>query len=132
MSKIKQVIVLRVKYPHPQKDGEFFKPRAGKLIAQASHACMKFLVDKIKIKEEFSEVELKWMNSLFTKICLRVDSEEELDAIHKKALEAGLTSKLIVDSGKTEFNGVPTKTCIAIGPNFSSEIDEITSELKLY
>jgi PTH2 family peptidyl-tRNA hydrolase len=36
-----------------------------------------------------------------------------------------------VDAGLTEFNGVPTKTCIAIGPNWSDEIDEITGHLKL-
>ena len=38
---------------------------------------------------------------------------------------------MIVDAGLTEFNGVPTKTCIAIGPANPDDIDEITKHLKL-
>jgi peptidyl-tRNA hydrolase len=30
------------------------------------------------------------------------------------------------------FNGVPTKTCIGIGPNESEEIDKVTGHLKLF
>ncbi len=45
--------------------------------------------------------------------------------------EKGLVCSLIIDAGLTEFGGVPTRTCIAIGPNWSDEIDEITGHLKL-
>jgi PTH2 family peptidyl-tRNA hydrolase len=38
---------------------------------------------------------------------------------------------LIIDSGKTEFGGVPTKTCLAIGPDYSEKIDKVTGNLKL-
>jgi PTH2 family peptidyl-tRNA hydrolase len=38
---------------------------------------------------------------------------------------------LIEDAGLTMFNGVKTKTCLAIGPAKDSEIDEITGSLKL-
>jgi peptidyl-tRNA hydrolase len=48
MSEIKQVIVVRTTYPHPTKEGEFFKPRSGKLIAQACHAAMAFLTRQLQ------------------------------------------------------------------------------------
>ena len=67
----------------------------------------------------------------FTKICVRVGSEKELDDIFAQAQKAGIVSALIIDSGKTMFHGVPTKTCCAIGPDYSSKIDIITGELKL-
>ena len=38
---------------------------------------------------------------------------------------------MIIDLGKTEFNGEPTKTCLAIGPNKTELIDSITGHLKL-
>lgn len=64
-------------------------------------------------------------------MCLRVESEAELDAIYERALEAGLPCAMIIDAGKTEFNGVPTKTCCAIGPALPAELDPITGHLKL-
>ena len=39
--------------------------------------------------------------------------------------------KLITDAGHTEFHGVPTRTCLAIGPAWSDEIDAITGGLQL-
>lgn len=132
--KIKQVLVWR----------HDLKVRRGKQLAQISHASMKFIVDRMQDnvllpegwysaldRTAFSEAELSWMQGLFTKICVRVNSEEELYEIHHSALEAGLVSSLIIDSGATEFNGVPTPTCIAIGPTYSSLIDPITSNLEL-
>ena len=71
------------------------------------------------------------MESSFTKITVSVDSEDELIDIYNKAKDAGLTVHLITDSGLTEFHGIPTKTCLAIGPNFSEKIDPITGHLKL-
>jgi PTH2 family peptidyl-tRNA hydrolase len=38
---------------------------------------------------------------------------------------------LIIDSGLTEFGGVPTKTCVAIGPDIDAKIDVLTKHLKL-
>ncbi|MGK4455994.1 peptidyl-tRNA hydrolase [Klebsiella pneumoniae] len=50
----------------------------------------------------------------------------------QKAQEADLTVSLITDSGLTEFNGVPTNTCLAIGPHKASKIDAITGHLPLF
>jgi PTH2 family peptidyl-tRNA hydrolase len=121
---IKQVIVMR-------KD---LGMRRGKEIAQGAHASMKFLCDRIRRGGPFffSDAEDLWLENSFVKVCVRVDSEEELLEIHQKAKEAGLVSSLIQDAGKTEFHGEPTHTCIAIGPDFSERIDKITGHLKLY
>ena len=114
---MKQVIVIR-------KD---LKMRRGKEIAQGAHASMKFLLNG-----DFTRADLNtWLHGGQTKICLSVDSEKELLELFDKAKEAGLIVNKVTDAGRTEFNGVPTDTCIAIGPNNSEDIDKITKHLKL-
>lgn len=111
--------------------------RKGKMIAQGAHASMACLLnwaawpahDRVSIV--LSEAAQDWLKGAFTKICVRVNSEEELLQIHKKADDAGLLCSLIQDSGRTEFKGVPTYTCCAIGPDYSEKIDEITRGLAL-
>lgn len=124
--KIKQVIVIR-------RD---LKMRRGKEIAQGAHASIMWLADRLRKhlyrNVMFSKEEMDWLHGTFTKVALQVDSEEALLEVFFKAKMAGLTSCLVTDSGKTEFDGVPTKTCIAIGPNNADEIDKITGHLKLY
>lgn len=130
MSLIKQTIVVRIKYPDGK--GGLRNLRNGKLISQAAHASMAFLSKKVMNNLSLSEVEKQWLDNSYAKICLYVDSEEELLKIHNEALEAGLESNLITDSGKTEFHGIATNTAIAIGPDYSEKIDKITKNLKLY
>lgn len=122
MPEIKQVLVIR-------KD---LKMRRGKEIAQGAHAAMAFLVKKSLRKEEFTEVERLWMEGLFTKVCVRVDSEAELLAVAQAAEKEGLRVEIITDAGKTEFAGFPTRTCLAVGPDIASRIDKVTSHLELY
>ena len=57
------------------------------------------------------------------KICVRVASEAELLDIEEKAKAAGLGVYVVTDAGHTEFGGVPTKTCLAIGPNDNAAVD---------
>lgn len=136
MDSVKQVIIIRTDLRNV--DGH--KVRTGKLIAQACHASMAFLTRNAEIiKGSFMNQEMEidttalkqWIEGKFTKICLQVDSEAKLQELYDKAEQAGLTVSKIVDSGLTEFNNIPTFTCIAIGPNFSEEIDAITGGLKL-
>jgi PTH2 family peptidyl-tRNA hydrolase len=122
MSEVKQVIVMR-------KD---LKMRRGKEIAQGAHAAMSFLVKKALRKESFSEAEMAWMEGLFTKVCVRVDSDEALLAVAEAAEKAGICVAVITDSGRTEFAGVPTRTCLALGPDQASKIDQVTGHLELY
>ncbi|MEC5147991.1 aminoacyl-tRNA hydrolase [Chitinophaga sp. 212800010-3] len=125
---VKQVIVMR-------KD---LNMRKGKMIAQGAHASIAFLTRQATIEGATLQTPLRnpeevleWMTRGFTKICLSVDSEDELDRVYQQAVEDGLNATLITDSGLTEFGGVPTKTCCAIGPNLNEEIDRITKDLKL-
>lgn len=128
--RVKQVILIR-------KD---LNMRRGKEIAQGSHASMDFLIEPLRqmlvqnkaTQLEFSEVEKHWIVHGMAKVCLRVNSEEDLIAHHEKALAAGLKSFMIQDSGRTEFHGQPTLTACAIGPDLAERIDEITGDLTLY
>ena len=53
-------------------------------------------------------------------------------AVYDQAREAGLLVHLITDRGLTEFGGVPTRTCLAIGPDYDDRIDPVTGDLELY
>ena len=125
-TRYKQVIVMR----------HDLKMRRGKQIAQGAHASMSFLcrrlddAGKIAI-EDFDEPAQAWLSGASAKVCCRVDSEQELMKIFERAKDAGLETHLITDSGKTEFRGVPTRTCLAIGPDLATRIDAITGELRL-
>ena len=72
-----------------------------------------------------------WLTGRFTKVCVSVDSEAALDDDRRAARAAGVPVALIVDAGKTEFHGVPTKTCCAVGPAWADEVDAITGALPL-
>jgi peptidyl-tRNA hydrolase, PTH2 family len=119
----KQVIVMR-------KD---LGMRKGKMIAQGAHAAMVWLIDPLREGKRpwFSEAESEWINGGITKVCVGVDSERELLAVHQAAQTAGIRSTLITDAGLTEFGGVPTTTCLAIGPDWNEKVDAITGALKL-
>lgn len=128
----KQVIVVR-------KD---LNMRKGKIAAQVAHASMKVLLDNAKrIDTDMSSGWLisavvksaleQWLSGKFTKICVYVESEEELLDIYKKAIDNGVLTSLIQDAGLTEFGGVPTYTCVAVGPDLPEVVDVITGKLKL-
>lgn len=126
MLKVKQVIVLR-------KD---LNMRKGKMVAQGAHASMKYMLDNSKFDGnkftfEFNDEWKAWLNGAFTKVALSVNSEQELLELYEKAIANGLPASLIIDNGLTEFNGVKTKTAIAIGPAKAEAIDEVTGHLNL-
>ncbi|MGB5300188.1 MAG: aminoacyl-tRNA hydrolase [Thiogranum sp.] len=130
MERIKQVILIR-------KD---LKMRRGKEIAQGSHASMEFLASQIRqrlnenanISIDLNADETAWLSKGMAKVCLQVNSEQDLLDYHESALRHGLKSFLITDSGRTEFAGTPTLTACAIGPAGASRIDAVTGELTLY
>lgn len=141
----KQVIVMR-------KD---LNMRKGKMIAQGSHASMAFLTkgggiyitqtfgkaeilyskkefknDTIKFNDFYEEIR-HWLTNSFRKIVCYVNSLEELLAVEKKALDAGLMVHTIEDNGATEFNGQKTVTCLAVGPHFDEKFVGVTDHLPL-
>ena len=133
--KVKQIIVVR-------KD---IGMRKGKMIAQSCHASLGALLtmfnkseypdDRIKYTVTFDKDSMldEWLNGIFTKICVYVNSEEELCKLYDdiKSASPQIPCVMIEDSGLTEFHGVKTKTCIGIGPYWSDEIDKFTKNLPL-
>ena len=140
---VKQILVVR-------KD---LNMRKGKIAVQCCHASMKIFFERMgyfrdnqfcnkdgKPDERYryfqGEIKMtpemyEWFRGTFTKICVSVDSEQDLIAAYDRAKMMNLPCALIEDNGLTEFNGVVTKTCCAIGPANADEIDKITGGLKL-
>mgnify|MGYP000017381213 CR=1 FL=1 len=113
---MKQILVMR-------KD---LNMRKGKLIAQGAHASLKATLENL----DHPDV-IEWLDGNFTKIAVSVDSEEELFDVLAHAVNSDLITALITDAGRTEFNGVPTNTCIAVGPASHEALTPITGHLKL-
>ena len=118
------------------------KVRKGKIAAQASHASLAVFTNRGRIvrsdldNSSFLYIPLtkeieEWLNNSFTKICVYCNTEKELESLYEEARKKDIPCSIITDNGKTEFNGVPTKTCIAIGPAESKDIDAITGHLPL-
>lgn len=100
--------------------------RKGKMCAQAAHASVKSVI------ENYTDPDIaEWLASGMTKICVSVNSYAELIEIVEQAQNADLIVALIKDAGRTEFHGIPTVTCAAIGPAENTDLDEITGHLKL-
>lgn len=142
MTDTKMVIVMR-------KD---LGMREGKMIAQGSHAAVNAILQEMnRTKDVFKHVDgdpdktsdewlmhvshgqplYKWLTGYYKKICVYVNSEEELLELERKAIYERINCYLVTDNGLTEFDGVKTKTCLALGPDFSEEIDKITKHLPL-
>ena len=119
--------------------------RKGKIAAQAGHAVLSVIFKKLNMLDQFfwsverdrivfegDEVLDDWFANSYTKICLYVNSEQELLDLKKKADSLGFVTSLIKDNGTTEFNEVPTYTCIAFEPLPAEKIDILTKDLPLY
>ena len=128
----KQVIVVR-------KD---LNMRKGKIAAQVAHASMGAVLKKMKQtgSDPYFHLEVSytsttslgaWLLGPFTKICVGCDTLDELLALVEQAKKDDILHCLITDAGKTEFNGVPTITCAAFGPEWCDKLDNLTGHLKL-
>lgn len=139
--KVKQVILMRTDLRNTQGQ----KVRSGKLMSQTAHAAMMWLSRRVQaiwereemgvgdvssISDRFSEAEKAWLKGSFAKIVVGVDSETELRRLVALAWSRNLQAEICTDNGTTEFGGVPTVTCAAIGPDFAEKIDEVTGSLK--
>lgn len=140
--KSKQMIVIR-------RD---LKMRKGKIAAQASHACVEATLMALAKEQRLNEVCVaenqnwvylnhshedtsaltNWFDAGVAKICVYVDSEEELLELANQGREQGFIVALIKDAGFTEFHGEPTFTCIAFEPLAAEDIDPLTGDLPLY
>ena len=114
--------------------------RKGKMVAQGCHASLGALISAGFYTETDLSKRLNipldenigpWLEGSFTKVCVRITGQVELEKLVFKAKEMGLPAVLITDNGKTEFGGIPTVTCAAIGPGPVEKINLITAHLKL-
>jgi len=124
--KLKQVLVIR-------RD---LKMRQGKACSQASHASGEFMREALLSvidgnPHRLSEDEITWMRSGMAKITVRTDTPEQFEEIRAHAEREGFKVRVITDSGRTEFHGMPTVTALAIGPDRAEGIDAVTKHLTL-
>ncbi len=115
--------------------------RKGKIAAQCAHASLAVVLRAMKrqvgptitrtLEYTPDSAMGAWLEGRFTKVCVYVESEEALDEIYEAARAAEVPTARITDSGKTEFKGVPTKTVVAVGPDWTDRVNAITGELPL-
>ncbi len=140
--KAKQMIVMR-------RD---LKMRKGKIAAQAGHACVEAVLmalaregrlDQVRVNDAGTWVYLDegtmaptpladWFDAGVAKVCVYVDSEEELLDLAVRGRELGFVCALVRDAGLTEFHGETTFTCLAFEPLRADQIDPLTGDLPLY
>lgn len=102
------------------------KMRRGKEIAQCAHASLAVTLENI----DHPDVKA-WLSQAFAKIAVGIDTEEELLKIVSEAERRGIVARTITDNGYTEFHGIPTLTCAAIGPCHKDKLVGLTDHLKL-
>jgi PTH2 family peptidyl-tRNA hydrolase len=125
---VKQVIVVR-------KD---LKMNKGKIAGQVAHASVgvltRFMTRTLNGNVNFyptKEIKEWLFDGSFVKIVVGCDSLQELMNLELESNKKNIVNCLITDNGTTIFNGIQTITCLAIGPDEESKIDEITGHLRL-
>ncbi len=143
MNSTKQVIVWR----NDLRNSYGQKLHTGKIAAQVAHASLGAILSKmtpvygvdgktqtgltLDFTDPNNEFLVQWLQGSFTKIVLKANTESDIKQLFMQAQLAGLPAVLIIDNGLTEFDRVPTVTCVGIGPGDPATIDTITSGLSL-
>lgn len=100
----------------------------GKMIAQCCHATKGFMLYSLN----YSTEEKEWLDGSHATIVLGIKSEDKLINLAEKANELNIKCHVVTDEGRTEFNGVSTKTCLALGPARKSVLAPLTKRLRLF
>ena len=99
----------------------------GKIAAQVAHASLSAAEETMDRRSDWFR---EWKEGGQAKIVLKVQTEEALRELYKKAKSAKLPAALIEDKGLTQLEP-GTVTCLGIGPGPEDELDRITGKLKL-
>lgn len=133
MNTPKQIILVRKDIKLPK----------GKLGAQAAHASLG-IVKKLISSRLLCPLELEqglhpvltavdeWWTGSWTKVCLALDSIDDLQPLLDQCDVVGLLYDIVKDNGLTVYHGIPTITCIGIEPATPEVLDPIFGHLKLY
>lgn len=117
MNEYKQVIVVRTD----------LKMGVGKKCAQSCHASVS-ASDLVRKKNKL--VWKEWKNTGQKKVVLKINTIDDIRNIIIQLEKKKIEYFLVKDAGLTQLKP-GTITALGIGPTLSSEIDEITGDLKL-
>ncbi|KAK5111986.1 hypothetical protein LTR62_004520 [Meristemomyces frigidus] len=101
----------------------------GKIAAQCGHAtlaCYKTLVQA----NPAHPVLRQWERLGQAKVAVKVESEEDMLMLQAQAISLGLCAQVIHDAGRTQIAS-GSATVLGVGPGPKSEVDKVTSHLKL-
>jgi peptidyl-tRNA hydrolase, PTH2 family len=104
------------------------KMSPGKIAAQCVHAAL--AACRILGRTDSNTLAI-WEASGEKTVCLKCTSEDQMNDLYDTARAIGLPAAIIRDAGRTEVEP-GSKTVLAVGPAFSSNIDAITGHLKLF
>lgn len=103
------------------------KMRKGKMAAQSAHAAMKLLfdvMDKTATRMILQAKPTAELKAFLTNPNIKINMVQDDSALHA-ILNKDFPFATIIDSGRTEFHGVPTLTCAAQGIFTKCEVSEI-------
>ncbi len=96
----------------------------GKIAGQVGHACSSVVWHNIDYVSD-------WINyGNQRKTVLKINSENELIELIKKAKVLDILTTIIRDAGKTQVEP-DTMTCCGFGPDLPQKLDKLTGNLKL-
>lgn len=100
----------------------------GKAAAQCSHAALACYEKGVKFAVRLVK---EWRAQGQIKQVLAADSLQQLEKVHRDAVNRGLITQLIQDAGRTQVEP-GTVTVLGIGPAPVGDLDKITLDLSLF
>ena len=105
---------------------------AGKMASQAGHAYLGAYINPANDPAILAEYHKDYPHSPGTKICLSCKNLPALLRAEAEAIEAGIPTFKVIDSGcENFFGGRPVMTALGIGPATRDQIKHITKRFQL-
>lgn len=99
----------------------------GKIAVQVAHAAVSCTLAAQKTYPKTME---GWLREGQKKVVVKVPGLKEIYQLERMARESDIIHKIITDAGRTEVEP-GTITCLGLGPEKDSILDDITGELSL-
>ncbi|KAK4555612.1 hypothetical protein LTR86_007365 [Recurvomyces mirabilis] len=101
----------------------------GKIAAQCGHATLACYKTMIRTNPAHPVLR-QWERMGQAKVAVKVESEEDMLMLQAQAISLGLCAQVIHDAGRTQIAS-GSATVLGVGPGPKSEVDKVTSHLKL-